>query len=129
MSAPELKPCPFCGSDAKLMGGPMAQEAYSVWCKAPRGQRHHLDGLGYKEAEAVAAWNTRADLCDPTQDECARAEAAEAELTALKAELVGVVEGWKARAEAAEELLREIASLSRCDHLIRAFLARHQKEA
>ena len=72
MSAPELKPCPFCGADAKLMGGPMAQETYSVWCQAPRGQRHHLDGLGYKEAEAIAAWNRRADLCTPTDERVAR---------------------------------------------------------
>lgn len=58
----ELKPCPFCGSEAKLMGGPMAQETYSVWCLASRGKRHFLGCLGYNEAEAIAAWNTRADF-------------------------------------------------------------------
>ena len=56
----KLKPCPFCGCEAKLYGGPEAQESYSVWCRAPRGKRHYLDGLGYKENEAIAAWNTRA---------------------------------------------------------------------
>ena len=53
----ELKPCPFCGGSAKLLGGPMAQETYSVWCE----NRHHQD-YGFSKDEAITAWNTRSDL-------------------------------------------------------------------
>lgn len=55
----DLKPCPFCGSPAKLMGGPYSQETYSVWCTRQRGKRHHID-CGYNEAAAIREWNTRA---------------------------------------------------------------------
>lgn len=55
----ELKPCPFCGSPARLAGGPMAQETYSVWCSGPA--RHSMD-YGFHREVAIAAWNTRADL-------------------------------------------------------------------
>ena len=54
----ELKPCPFCGGDARLRGGPYAQESYSVWCSAAHGKSHHMDG-NMSEADTVAAWNTR----------------------------------------------------------------------
>ena len=57
--APKLKPCPFCGSEARLAGGPMAQESYSVWCVGPA--RHNMD-YGFDREAAIAAWNTRADL-------------------------------------------------------------------
>ena len=53
----KLKPCPFCGSNAKLMGGPMAHETYSVWCTGVG--RHHMD-YGFDKDTAIAAWNTRA---------------------------------------------------------------------
>lgn len=51
----ELKPCPFCGADAKLMGGPKAQETYSVWCE----NRHHINGTMCPK-DTVEEWNTRA---------------------------------------------------------------------
>lgn len=53
----ELKPCPFCGSPARLLGGPMAQETYSVWCSGPA--RHSMD-YGFNREVAVESWNTRA---------------------------------------------------------------------
>ena len=53
----KLKPCPFCGSNAKLMGGPMVHETYSVWCTGVG--RHHMD-YGFDKDTAIAAWNTRA---------------------------------------------------------------------
>ena len=65
--APKLKPCPFCGEEAKLMGGPLAQETYSVWCKNTKGKRHHLECGTMNEADAVSEWNTRADLAPSWQ--------------------------------------------------------------
>lgn len=58
MSAP-LKPCPFCGAKARMLGGPEAQETYSVWCQS-RGRRHHVRGTMDAD-ETAAIWNTRAD--------------------------------------------------------------------
>jgi uncharacterized coiled-coil protein SlyX len=58
---PELLPCPFCGCDARLYGGPEAQEGYSVWCLNDRGKRHWIEG-GMNRDAIIAEWNTRADL-------------------------------------------------------------------
>lgn len=52
-----LLPCPFCGADAKLRGGPLAQETYSIWC---RGTPSHHQDYGLDAEKAIAAWNTRA---------------------------------------------------------------------
>ena len=56
----ELLPCPFCGGEAKLKGGPMAQEFYSVWCE----NGHHLEGSLHREATMIK-WNTRQPTGDP----------------------------------------------------------------
>ena len=55
----KLKPCPFCGSEARLLGGTIAQESYSVWCNSKEGRQHHLSGSMDRDA-TIAAWNTRA---------------------------------------------------------------------
>ena len=55
----KLKPCPFCGSEARLLGGAIAQESYSVWCNSKEGRQHHLSGSMDRDA-TIAAWNTRA---------------------------------------------------------------------
>ena len=55
----KLKPCPFCGSPAKLLGGPMAQETYSIWCTNPKGKRHHMSGT-MDASKTISEWNTRA---------------------------------------------------------------------
>lgn len=57
MSAPELKPCPFCGGKARMLGGPDAQEIYSVWC-VDISCHVHLNGTMNAEATA-AEWNRR----------------------------------------------------------------------
>lgn len=46
-----LKPCPFCGSEATLMGGGLSQEMPTVWCV----NGHQLNA-------GAEVWNTRADL-------------------------------------------------------------------
>ena len=70
----KLKTCPFCGSEAKLMGGPLAQEPYSVWCKNESGKRHHLNCGTMCEATAISEWNSRPE--DPRVAELEAASAA-----------------------------------------------------
>jgi hypothetical protein len=47
------------------MGGPMAQETYSIWCTNAKGKRHHLDCGTMDAKRAADEWNTRADLAKP----------------------------------------------------------------
>lgn len=54
MTNTSIMPCPFCGSPARLMGGPIAQERYSIWCD----NNHHLDG-GMDADKLIDEWNTR----------------------------------------------------------------------
>ena len=74
MIAPELKPCPFCKSRG------IDRDLY--W------HRNYCTNCGARGPAAGntvnADWNTRADLCDPTQDERVKAlvDAAIAEYTA-----------------------------------------------
>ena len=62
----ELKPCPFCGGEAKLLtmtyrGG----QVYGVFCtsdlNAEYQHGHFIDNYGLKE-EAITSWNRRAML-------------------------------------------------------------------
>ena len=83
MSAPELKPCPFCGGKANAGFFPGDYDISCDNCQFSIS-RHISDCGGEDEAKATAVldWNTRADLCDPTQDERVKAlvEAAQAQL-------------------------------------------------
>ena len=64
MTAPKLLPCPFCGSEAEMLGGPMAQDCYDVWCKSKQ-VRHHLRGT-MDPVKTAERWNARA-LATPDQ--------------------------------------------------------------
>ena len=59
-SMPELKPCPFCGGEAKV-------QVYNEWthfsidckrCPASIGKDIYRNGFA-KKCEAIAAWNNR----------------------------------------------------------------------
>ena len=84
MSAPELKPCPFCGGEAALTNREMPGCAFVI-CMGCQAQGD--DG----SIERVAAkWNTRADLCTPTDE---RVKALEAENARLRIALQQIVGG------------------------------------
>lgn len=55
----ELKPCPFCGSKAFITRFEQGVDAYYVVC----GNPECAAGIGLEkpEAEAIAAWNARAE--------------------------------------------------------------------
>ena len=60
---PELKPCPFCGGEAELVkayrfGTGCSSSGFKVKC---RGCEDGRTDIYTEEAEAVAAWNRRAE--------------------------------------------------------------------
>ena len=60
--APELKPCPFCGGDADLM----TPEDDNMRLATAMCMGCYITGPEKEtEAEAITAWNTRADLTKP----------------------------------------------------------------
>ena len=61
MTAPELKTCPFCGGKAELWRAhPHPDRAAWISCM---GKCSVLVSKEHKtDAEAIAAWNTRADI-------------------------------------------------------------------
>ena len=54
--AAALLPCPFCGSDAETVTGPVPRK-WGVMCRACDAWRDDRCGT---EADAIAAWNRRA---------------------------------------------------------------------
>lgn len=66
MKKPELKPCPFCGGEAKIMKVPATGNcvAYCTKCAADVGRAWY-----WKENDAAKAWNRRVtdenDSVDP----------------------------------------------------------------
>ncbi len=60
MSATELLPCPFCGSEAKLIEGEECAYVQCLQVKCHRGP--FVDGDNAAADEAVDEWNRRTDL-------------------------------------------------------------------
>jgi len=66
-AAPKLKPCPFCGGDNVKVFGPVGwyrQYGISHSCRTFFGGSGDFTVGAGSEAEAITAWNTRADLID-----------------------------------------------------------------
>jgi Lar family restriction alleviation protein len=66
----ELKPCPFCGGDAKLEGEQAGQDCVSyVFCLRcdVEGETWRSDNWVFSKNKAIEAWNARADLAAPEQ--------------------------------------------------------------
>lgn len=72
-----LLPCPFCGGEAHISDDYSSKRGmvYSVWHDCPAGGGYHPYGQGVgvlqvtsawfsSREEAIAAWNTRAELVD-----------------------------------------------------------------
>lgn len=59
----ELKPCPFCGGEADISrwGGFLSQYYYIVQCKECVGMVMTKPSVNASEAEAIEAWNRRAE--------------------------------------------------------------------
>ena len=79
MSAPELKPCPFCGGEALARRREEPNgDAYAVvecadcYAETPIAMAWH-EKIEDCLPEAIKVWNTRADLCDPARDARVRA--------------------------------------------------------
>ena len=51
-----LKPCPFCGSKAKLMSATWQEEIYTIYCVECECELESLNKI-----ELVKRWNTRHD--------------------------------------------------------------------
>jgi Lar family restriction alleviation protein len=78
MSAPELKPCPFCGGEADFNIGEQGNGLpwHYIECSECSACGPNIEYAAHNIAvkECLAeAWNTRADLCDPMQDERVKA--------------------------------------------------------
>jgi hypothetical protein len=59
--APELPPCPFCGGEASATNYIVEGAVRCSDCRASVSRTHgQYDEAGYEEA--IAAWDTRADL-------------------------------------------------------------------
>jgi Lar family restriction alleviation protein len=63
----ELKPCPFCGEDGTIIirkGKNGWRDRYAVLCDYEHGGCGSESGWYHYEAEAIEAWNRRADDVD-----------------------------------------------------------------
>lgn len=56
----ELKPCPFCGSEASMFGDE-STGTWNVFCNNGLCPTEPGTAICFSEQEAVEAWNTRAE--------------------------------------------------------------------
>lgn len=59
MSVDKLKPCPFCGGEAMVIGG--EDSGYAAYCQECNGDGHCEVGWFFTAEDAAEAWNTRAE--------------------------------------------------------------------
>ena len=67
MNAPDLLPCPFCGGPASIHKGMQAFDDFEVHCDPCGMCGPNFGSMGETltpKEDAIAAWNTRADLAD-----------------------------------------------------------------
>lgn len=60
----KLKPCPFCGCDAKIKSYGVIRPYVHYWvvCGSRSCQAHYMNEITYNEKEhAIEAWNRRAE--------------------------------------------------------------------
>lgn len=56
----KLKPCPFCGGEAKVKGNLIAMSSYSVVCLNEKCGAHvFFYGAEWEKSENVKRWNRR----------------------------------------------------------------------
>lgn len=85
-----LKPCPFCGEEAKLSRLPKCVFVTCTNCWAEEGRKWNKD----QEAEAIAAWNERSHIA--AQDaEIARKDAAIERIARWVGEFPDTGRRWK----------------------------------
>ena len=59
MTAPEMKPCPFCGeTDTVILNGPVEDD----WCAVVCNKCSARGPINYTDHHAITAWNRRADF-------------------------------------------------------------------
>lgn len=106
MSDEKLKPCPFCGGEASKRL--FYREKYRVHCN---GCDAHSGDTRDTEAEAIAAWNTRAgvtktpEMLHDTEHEAAQ------RIQTLEREIATLKEHRAANVEKLHELIDECAEL------------------
>ncbi len=62
MTVPDLKPCPFCGGEARKWQDPSHSAAWFIGCDDGYSDCFGSIHWAETEAEAIAAWNRRAAL-------------------------------------------------------------------
>ena len=100
--APELRPCPFCNSEAEANNYAIEAAVTCVKCGASIVRAHGLfDDTGF--ADAITAWNVRADLCTPIDERVKALEAENARLRGALSIYADVVSDYASESELASD--------------------------